>query len=129
MNDTHDVCVFNRSFPLLVTLVTLGLLVALDSRQNGGQREELGGQVGQVDQQEDEERLDDANLLREARDEAEDDGEHQTHQSPSDTDNEEGGWGGGAGGGRGGDKGAGEEGGKGGGEGEEGGAGEEEKER
>lgn len=66
-----------------------------DSRQNGGQREELGGQVGQVDQQEDEERLNDPNLLSEASDEAEDDGEHQTHQSASDTDDEEGGCGGG----------------------------------
>lgn len=65
---------------------------ALDSRQDGRQREELGGQVGQVDQQEDEERLDDANLLGEASDEAEDDGKDQADQSPSDADDEEGGW-------------------------------------
>lgn len=50
-----------------------------DLRQNGRQGEELGGQVGQVDQQEDEERLDDPNLLGETSDEAEDDSEHQTH--------------------------------------------------
>lgn len=65
---------------------------ALDSRQDGRQREELGGQVGQVDQQEDEERLDDANLLGEASDETEDDGKDQADQSPSDADDEEGGW-------------------------------------
>lgn len=62
-----------------------------DSRQNGGQGEELGGQVGQVDQQEDKERLDDPNLLGETSDEAQDDGEHQAHQSAPDADDEEGG--------------------------------------
>lgn len=65
-----------------------------DSRQDGGQREELSGQVGQVDQQKDEERLDDADLLGEAGDETEDDGKDQTHQSPPDADDEEGGCGG-----------------------------------
>lgn len=63
-----------------------------DLRQDGRQGEELGRQVGQVDQEEDEERLDDANLLGEASDKAEDDGEHQTHQSPPNADDEEGGW-------------------------------------
>ena len=66
-----------------------------DLRQDGGQREELGGQVRQVDQQEDEERLDDADLLSEASDETQDDGKDQTHQSPADTDDEEGGCAGG----------------------------------
>lgn len=64
----------------------------MDSRQDGRQREELGGQVGQVDQQEDEEWLDDANLLGEASDEAEDDGKDQAHQGAPDADDEEGGW-------------------------------------
>lgn len=63
----------------------------IDSRQDGRQREELGSQVGQVDQQEDEERLDDANLLGKASDEAENDSKDQTNQSPSDADNKEGG--------------------------------------
>lgn len=47
-----------------------------DSRQNGRQREELGGQICQVDQQEDKERLNDSNLLGEASDEAKYDGKH-----------------------------------------------------
>lgn len=59
-------------------------------RQNGRQGEELSGQVGQVDEQEDEERLDYPNLLGETSDEAEDDSEHQTHQSAPNTDDEEG---------------------------------------
>lgn len=75
-----------------------------DLRQNGRQGEELGGQVGQVDQQEDKQRLDDPNLLGETSDEAKDDGKHQTHQSPPDTDDEEGGCREGGGGGRGGGK-------------------------
>lgn len=62
----------------------------MDSRQDGRQREELGSQVGQVDQQEDEEWLDDANLLGEASDEAENDGKDQANQGPSDADNKEG---------------------------------------
>lgn len=61
----------------------------LNLRQNGGQREELGGKVGQVDHQENEERLDDADLLGKAGDEAEDDGKDQTHQSAPDADDEE----------------------------------------
>lgn len=64
-----------------------------DLRQNGRQREELSGQVRQVDQQEDEERLDDADLLGETSDEAEEDGEDQPHQSPANADDEEGSWG------------------------------------
>lgn len=60
-------------------------------RQNRGQGEELGRQVGQVDEQENEERLDDPNLLGEAGDEAQDDGEHQTDESPANADDEEGG--------------------------------------
>lgn len=63
----------------------------MDLRQDGGQGEELGGQVGQVDHQEDEERLDDPDFLGEASDEAQDDGKDQTHHSPPDTDDEEGG--------------------------------------
>ena len=47
----------------------------------------------QVDQEEDEEGLDDAHLLGEARDEGQDDSEDQTHQGAPDTDDKEGSWG------------------------------------
>lgn len=69
-------------------------LYRTDLRQNGRQREELRGQVGQVDQQEDEERLDDAHLLGEASDKAEDHGEDQTHQRSPDANYEKRGYGG-----------------------------------
>lgn len=73
---------------MLVMLVDLVALV--DLRQNGRQGEELSGQVGQVDQQEDKKGLDDPDLLGETSDEAQDDSKDQTHQSPPNADDEEG---------------------------------------
>lgn len=62
------------------------------SRKDGRQRQELGRQVGQVDQQEHEEGLDDAHLFGEACEEGQDEGEDQANYCPPNADDEEGGW-------------------------------------
>lgn len=61
------------------------------SRQYGGKGEELGSQVGQVHQQENEERLDDAHPLGEACDEGQQHGKDEAHQGAPDIDDKEGG--------------------------------------
>lgn len=63
-----------------------------NSRKNGGQREEFCRQVGQVNQQEDEQRLYDAHLLCKTSDKGQNNSKDETNQSPSNADNEEGDW-------------------------------------
>lgn len=59
------------------------------SRKNGRERKQFCSQVGQVNQQEDKQRLYDANLLGKTSDEGQNNSKDETHQSSSNTDNEE----------------------------------------
>lgn len=88
----------NKSQKLSTSTGQTGAAGGANLRQNGGQWEKFRCQVGKVNQQEDKERLNDADLFGETSDEAKEDSKDETNQSPPDTDDEEGGCGGGGGG-------------------------------